>query len=291
MRIALTGATGYVGRFVAAELQARGHELVAWRRPSSDTTGFAAPIRWIEGGLDRAASFDALLAHADALVHAAFDHVPGRYRGGEGDDVQGFLRTNLLGSLALVERARALGVGRVVFVSSRAVYGERLRGRPLDEDHPLQPSTHYGAYKAAVELVLRGHGKADGWPVSALRATGVFGLAHRPERSKWADLVAACRADTPVPARGGTEIWGPDLARAVHLLLTAPGEAVAGEAFNAADVYVTHRALTRLLGAPLAPPSPGPAGLMATGKLQALGWRPTGWRAVVATVEALTDRR
>ncbi len=287
MRVALTGASGHVGRFVAAELLAGGHEVVAWRRPSRPAGALDGAVGWVPGGLDDPSSFTPLLAGADALVHAAFAHVPGRYRGGEGDDVAGFLRTNLQGSLALIACARAIGVGRVVFLSSRAVYGERLADRPLDEDHPLRPTTHYGAYKAAVELTLRGYGKAEGWAVCSLRATGVFGVAEPVERSKWAELVRTCAAGRVPTPRGGTEVWGPDVARAVHLLLTAPAAAVVGEAFNASDVYVTHRAVSRLLGGPLAPASGGPTGLMATGKLQALGWRPAGWRAVEATVAEL----
>ncbi|MFW5680792.1 MAG: NAD-dependent epimerase/dehydratase family protein, partial [Pseudomonadota bacterium] len=162
VRIAVTGATGQVGRFVVAELLARGHEVVAWRRPASDVGGFAGPIRWVDGSLEHPASADALLEGADALVHAAFRHVPGRYRGGEGDDPLGFLRVNLEGSLRLIETARGRGVGRLVFLSTRAVYGRRLADRPLDETHPLLPTTHYGAHKAAVEAVIRGYGKVDG---------------------------------------------------------------------------------------------------------------------------------
>jgi UDP-glucose 4-epimerase len=287
VRVALTGATGLVGRFVATDLRAAGHDVVAWRRPSTDTTGTPAGITWIAGGLETPPSAAALVAGADALVHAAFQHLPGRYRGGEGDDPVGFLRTNLEGSLHLLEAARRAGVARVVFLSSRAVYGPRLPNRPLDEQHPLQPTTHYGAYKAAVEAIVRGYGKAEGLAWASLRPTGVFGLAHPVERSKWADVVAACRAGRTPAARGGTEIWGPDLARAVRLLLEAPVDRVAGEAFNVSDTYVTHRSVARLVGGPLPAPSAGPDGLMATGKLQALGWRPAGWRAVEATVRDL----
>ncbi|MFW5680012.1 MAG: hypothetical protein ACOC3D_07065, partial [Pseudomonadota bacterium] len=141
--------------------------------------------------------------------------------------------------------------------------------------------------KAAVEAVIRGYGKVDGLAWSSLRATGVFGLAHPVERSKWVEVIRDCRDGRVPSARGGTEVYGPDLARAVHVLLTAPAEQVAGEAFNVSDVYVTHRAVARLVGGPLPEPSPGPDGLMLTGKLQKLGWRPSGWRAVEAMVQSL----
>jgi nucleoside-diphosphate-sugar epimerase len=46
------------------------------------------------------------LAGCEALVHCAFAHVPGRYRGGEGEDPEGFLRLNLEGTLRLWDEAR-----------------------------------------------------------------------------------------------------------------------------------------------------------------------------------------
>ena len=90
MKIALTGASGQVGRFVAAALAAAGHELNAlpgWR------LGQPAPL---EG--------------CDGLVHAGFAHAPGLYRGGEGDDPKGFAEANLAGSLRLFDEARAAGL-------------------------------------------------------------------------------------------------------------------------------------------------------------------------------------
>jgi nucleoside-diphosphate-sugar epimerase len=287
MRVAVTGATGYVGRFVVADLLAAGHAVRAWARPASDRGGFPAAIAWCDGGLDVADSEVDLVGGVDALVHAAFMHVPGRYRGGEGDDAAAFLATNLEGSLRLVRAARRAGVARVVFLSSRAVYGERLWDRPLDERHPLRPTTHYGAYKAAVEAVLRGYGKAEGWAAASLRSTGVYGIAGEPGRAKWAEVVAASLAGEAPPPRAATEVHGADLAAAVRLMLEFPAAAVAGEAFNVADVVVSHRAVTRLAGGALAPAAPPPAGVMATAKLQALGWRPRGWGGVVETVASL----
>lgn len=287
MRVAVTGATGTVGRFVVAALAAAGHGVRAWARPRSDRSGIASTVDWCDGGLEVAGSETDLVAGADALVHAAFHHEPGRYRGGEGGDAETFLAVNVDGSLRLIRAARRAGVARVVFLSSRAVYGERLWDRPLDERHPLRPTTHYGAYKAAVEAVLRGYGKAEGWPAASLRATGVYGRGDGAERAKWHEVVRQCLAGVVPPPRAATEVHGLDLAGAVLLLLQAPAEALAGEAFNVADVVVSHRAITRLAGGTLAPPAASPAGVMATCRLQALGWRPRGWPGVEAEVAAL----
>ena len=85
MRVAVTGATGYVGRFIIAELLARGAEVRAWAREGTDCGGFPRAVTWIKGDLRGRRGIAALVEGADAVVHAAFEHVPGRYRGGEGD--------------------------------------------------------------------------------------------------------------------------------------------------------------------------------------------------------------
>ena len=81
------------------------------------------------------------LPPADALVHLALAHVPGAYRGGEGDDPAGFRRLNLDGTLRLFDAA---GPARIVFLSSRAVYGDHRRGETLRETDAPAPDSLYG---------------------------------------------------------------------------------------------------------------------------------------------------
>lgn len=290
--VAVTGASGYVGRFVVAELLARGVAVRGWARAGTDRTGFPGPVAWVEGHLRDPAGMAALVEGADGVVHAAYEHVPGRYRGGEGGDLAGYLAANLGGTLALMRAARAAGVTRFVFLSSRAVYGRRPEGPLLDEGDATCPDTHYGAYKAAVEAFVASCG-AEGWGTCALRPTGVYGLTHPVRRSKWHDLVAAVLDGRPWPgARGGTEVHGADVARAVWLLLTAPG--VAGRAYNCSDLYVTDRDVAgiaqRLAGVrgplPALPPRP-PIGVMATARLEALGLRFGGRALLERTVAEL----
>lgn len=254
---AITGATGYVGRFVTAELQRRGMTVRALARPGSDRSGFAEAPEWVEGDLRAQAALARLVDGADAVVHLAYEHVPGRYRGGEGEDLPAWLEANLNGSLRLLLAARAAGVQRFIFLSSRAVFSRTEPGRELDETHPVSPDTHYGAYKAAVEAFLRSFAHSSAMQTCAVRATGVYGITWPPQRSKWWGLVQAVLKDEPIlSSGGGTEVYGGDVARVIAHLLTAE---IAGiDAVHLSDLYVTHREVVRLARAFAGRPGPLP---------------------------------
>src|SRR5262249_15897282 len=121
--------------------------------------------------------------------------------------------------------------------------------RPLDEAHPLWPTSHYGAHKAALEAFVHSYGLGQGWPICALRPTGIYGLAHPAQSSRWYDLVGqALRAEPLVSPRGGKEVHAADVARAVELLLNADAQAVAGQAFNCYDRYIAEQEVARIAG-------------------------------------------
>lgn len=252
MHVLLTGAGGVVGRFVAPALAAAGHRVTR--------LGRTGDVVW---SLDDERP---ALPAADALVHLAFDHVPGRYRGGEGEDPARFRRRNLDGTLRLFDAA---GRARIVFLSSRAVYGDHRRGQLLKETDAPEPDSLYGEVKLAAERALGERG-------AALRATGVYGGSE----GKWDDLVAAYLRGEPIAPRVATEIHGADVASAVMALLATPETG----AFNASDILLDrHDLLGRvqaLTGCPHPPPPPaeGPGpGVMATRRLERTGWRPGGW--------------
>jgi nucleoside-diphosphate-sugar epimerase len=240
MRVALTGATGFIGRYLAAHLADEGHHLRCWYRPTSDRTGFerlAGSLEWVEGDLGDAASIEALVAGCEAVVHAALHHPGGGFRGGEGDLVD-FVQKNVVGTIRLIEAARRAGVGRFIFISTCAVHEKILDDRPLDETHPLWPTSHYGAHKAAIEKFVHSYGFGQAYPICALRPTGVYGAAWPIQHSKWFDLVqAVARGEDVACRRGGKEVHAADVARAVGVLLKAEG--IAGEAYNCYDLYVS----------------------------------------------------
>lgn len=242
MKIAITGATGFLGRYLVSALAAQGHELRCWHRPTSDRSGFEAiadRVEWLVGELGDDNAGKQLTMGCDAVVHAALHHPGGGFRGGEGDIVH-FVERNVVGTIKLIEAARAAGAGRFVFISTCAVHETILDDRPLDETHPLWPASHYGAHKAAIEKFVHSYGHGEGYAICALRPTGIYGLAHPARSSKWFDLVQrVLRGETVACRRGGKEVHAADVAKAVEILLAAPAKQVAGEAFNCYDMYIS----------------------------------------------------
>lgn len=267
MKIALTGASGLVGRWLhGAALQA-GHQvdpLPGWRLGQpADLTG------------------------CDALIHAAFQHVPGRYRGGEGDDPQAFIRANLQGSVALFAAAKTQGVARVLFLSSRAVHDGHPAGTELTDALPPSPVHLYGQVKAQAEAALAAMA-GPGFHTASLRPTGVFGPG-KPQ--KWAGLIGDFLAGRPVPPRVATEVHGADLGAAALLVLNDP--AMSG-AYNVSDLILDHHELLSgvavLTGSRHAPPMRSDAGLLRVplcARLQDLGWRPDGLARLHADLPAI----
>lgn len=249
MKIAVTGATGFIGRYLVRHLIAAGHSVRAWHRASSDRSGFeqaGGALEWVLGDLDDPTSNEALVAKTDAVIHAALWR-PGRgFRGAEGD-LATFVDRNVLGSLRLIEASRGAKVAKFIYVSSCSVHERILDDRPLDETHPTWATSHYGAHKAAVEQFIYSYGLGDGYPICALRPCGVYGTAHPPTESKWFELVRDVVAGRKVICqRGGKEVHAADVAKACEVLLQAPAESIAGEAFNCCDRYVSEWEVAQL---------------------------------------------
>lgn len=277
MRVALTGATGLAGHPVAMDLSRAGHAVVTLgRRPSP----LGLPHRaWRLGEVPD-------LSDIDAVVLAAFAHEPGRYRGGEGDDPEGFLALNRDGSLRVAEAA---GRRPVLFLSSRAVYGAYPAGTPLSEAMTPRPDTLYGRMKAETEAGIAAAGGVS------LRATGLHAAPPPGRDHKWRELFADFAAGRSVGPRVGTEVWAGDLAAAIRLILAA--WPVPHRLYNVSDLVLDRRdllaAYARIAGIKGNLPPRGEAGTvseMETGRLRRLGWRPRGWPALEATLAAIAGQ-
>ncbi len=240
MRTAITGATGFIGRYLVREFAGSGHEVRATARADSDRSGFddLPALEWHHWQLGDAAASRRLLEGCDAVVHSALHHPGGGFQGGEGD-IGEFIERNIAGSLQLIRIAIAGGVGRFVFISTCAVHDRILDDRPLDETHPLWPMSHYGAHKAAIEKFVHSYGLGQKYPICALRPTGVYGVAEPVSNSKWYDLVRDVAQGRAVTCeRGGKEVHAADVAKAARLLAETDAP-IAGEAYNCYDQYVS----------------------------------------------------
>lgn len=296
MLIGVTGGTGFLGRYIVRRLAAQGHTCRCWARESSDRGGFDGVedhIEWITGDLTDPASMTALVAGADAVVHAALDRPGAGFRGAEGD-VPAFVERNVVGSIRLIEAARAADVPRFVFISTCAVHEVILEDRKLDEAHPLWPLSHYGAHKAAIEKFIHSYGLGEGYPICALRPTGIYGVARPVQRSKWFQLLQRVKRGEPVEsAVGGKEVHADDVARAVELLLAADG--VAGKAYNCYDQYVAEQEVARIAkeitgsGSEIAELNQGAKHQIDTSRLRALGMEFGGSLLLERTIGEMLD--
>lgn len=300
MRIAITGATGFLGRYLVRQLAQAGHQLRCWYRPDSDRSGFdkvAEKIEWVPGTLGDPAAVRDLIRGADAVVHAAVQWEGPRNRGTGHHGVSDvFFGVNLTGSLQLFQAAFEAGISRFVFLSTCAVHEVILDDRPLDETHPLWPASHYGAHKAALEAFVHSYGLGQGWPICALRPTGIYGLAQPPRQSRWYDLVGrVLRGERIESARGGKEVHALDVARAVELLLSVEAQLMAGQSFNCYDRYVSEETVARIAkeltgsASAISDFNRGPKHQIDTKKIRALGMTFGGERLLRHTVKELVD--
>ena len=89
--------------------------------------------------------------------------------------------TNVRGSLNLLQNCVKYGVGKVVYTSSGgAIYGDPAY-LPCDEAHPVQPLSHYGVSKYAVEKYLYVYGESAGLDYTVLRLGNVYGPRQDPQ--------------------------------------------------------------------------------------------------------------
>jgi nucleoside-diphosphate-sugar epimerase len=242
MLVGVTGATGFLGRALVKRLVASGHRVRAWYRLGSDRGGLPAQVQWLPGNLGDRDACDGLVRGVDAVVHAAFEWP-------ESDtSLLQSLRTNFLGSLQLIESARESGVDRFVYISSGAVHERILDDRPLDETHPAWPTDHYGAIKSSVEAFVFSYGLGMRWPICALRPVRIYGVDRPPNQSVHWHLVAAVLRGQPLDVSGGGKmVHADDVARAVEVLLHAPSDRIAGQAFECCDGYIANETVARIV--------------------------------------------
>ncbi|HEX6987962.1 MAG TPA: SDR family NAD(P)-dependent oxidoreductase [Bacillota bacterium] len=176
-RVLVTGAGGFIGSHLTERLVELGAEVRALVRYTS--TGSAG---WLETsrhrreieviGADitdremvrRAARGSEVVFHLAALIGIPYSyHAP-----------ESYVRTNVEGTLVVLQSALACDVGRFVHTSTSEVYGTARRV-PIDEGHPLQAQSPYSATKIAADKLAESFHLSFGLPVAILRPFNTYG--------------------------------------------------------------------------------------------------------------------
>ncbi len=216
MIVAVTGATGFVGRAVVDRAAGSGLTLRALTRRAQPSR---AGITWIAGALDKPESLAMLVDGADAVLHiAGVVNAPDR---------EGFVAGNIDGTRAMVAAAREAGVRRFVHVSS-------LSAREPD-------LSVYGWSKRQAEDVVTQSGLD--WTV--VRPSGIYG----PHDTEWLDVFRTAKlglAFMPPPGKLSL-IAVEDFARLLTTLVATDGPRAVLEVDDGQDL--THADLAAAMGA------------------------------------------
>lgn len=302
MAILVTGGAGYIGGVTVSALRSAGEDVVVIDNlVYGHREAVAEDIPFYEGDIGDRDLVKRILAdhEIDACMHfSAYAYV--------GESVvqpQKYLHNNYVQTLALLDELVEAGVGRFIFSSTCATYGEP-QYTPIDERHPQWPANPYGWSKFMVERSLEAYDPAYGLKFVALRyfnacgATETHGEDHDPEThiiplALYAALgrtthVSVFGTDYPTP--DGTAIRDyihvSDLADAhllalEHLRKGGASEFINlgnGEGYSVKEVVDAARRVTgREIKAVLSPRRPGdPSRLVADAAKarEVLGWQP-----------------
>lgn len=205
MRALVTGASGFVGRYLVERLQADGADVFAAGGPHDGTTHF--PIDLLDVDTLNAA-FD--LAQPDVVFHLAAQAFVPRAVEAPAETYQ----TNVIGTANVLAalrawRDRSKRAVRLVFVSSAEVYGAQPESAmPIDESRAPNPSNPYAASKAAAEALVLGEVRSFGVDAVITRAFNHIGPGQSERfvvSSFAAQLAAIARGGDPVLVAGNLE--------------------------------------------------------------------------------------
>jgi UDP-glucose 4-epimerase len=174
-RVLVTGGAGFIGSHLVDALAARGDEIVVLDNMHRGRRAFIerhldGPCKLIEGDIRDPETVEMATAGTDVIYHlAAQSNVLGAIA-----DAHYSFSTNVLGTYNVLEGAHRAGIHRVVFSSSREVYGDP-EWLPVPEHAPLLPKNPYGASKVAGEAYCRAFTYSLGLDVAVIRLANVYG--------------------------------------------------------------------------------------------------------------------
>jgi NAD dependent epimerase/dehydratase len=178
-KVLVTGAGGFIGSHLTEALVAAGATTTAMVRYNSGSLiGNLAfgddharkEIRVVSGTIEDSDFVYRVVEGQDVVFHlAALIAIPYSY-----EAPRTYLRTNVEGTLNVLEAARRYGGTRVVHTSTSEVYGTALK-TPIDESHPLQGQSPYSASKIGADKLAESYYRSFGTPVVTVRPFNTFG--------------------------------------------------------------------------------------------------------------------
>jgi nucleoside-diphosphate-sugar epimerase len=260
MRIAVTGATGFVGGHLLPILIEAGHEVRALtRKPQTDRAG----ARWVRGALNDEPALARLCEGCDAVIHVAgVVNAP---------DAAGFDAGNRIGTLAVLHAAEAAGAKRFVHISSLAAREPQL--------------SMYGASKRAAEDAVAT--STLDWRI--VRPTAIYG----PGDTEMLDTFRMAKHGVVAlpPAGKMSVIHVDDLCRLILVLVESPDGCVLYEADDGVPGGWSHREFAAALGAAVGRKVialPMPKSLLSFASKLDRGFRRTGAKLTADRVDYLT---
>jgi dTDP-glucose 4,6-dehydratase len=207
--ILVTGGAGFIGsNFVELVLRSR----PGWQVVNLDALTYAGNLEnlaeverepryaFVHGDIgepaDVARAFETCRAPVSVVHLAAESHVDRSIHSG-----LPFVRTNVLGTQALLDEARARKVERFVHVSTDEVYGSLGAEGKFTEETPLAPNSPYSASKAASDLLVRAAFHTHGFPGLITRCSNNYGPYQFPEKLIPL-MIANASEDQPLPVYG-----------------------------------------------------------------------------------------
>jgi UDP-glucose 4-epimerase len=184
MKLLVTGGAGYIGSIVAGQLLEHGHEVVVFDNlQQGHREAVPAGARLVVGDLLDAEGVDDVVADGfDGVLHFAALALVGESVA----HPERYYRTNVGGTLNLLDAMVGAGVPRLVFSSTCAVYGQPDEV-PIPETAPPNPANAYGASKLATDRMIGDICRAHGLGAVSLRYFNVAGASdgrgedHEPE--------------------------------------------------------------------------------------------------------------
>lgn len=176
-KVLVTGGGGFIGSHLTerlVELGASTRALVHYNALGSwgwlDHSPLKDQVEVVSGDICDRDSVHSALHGVDVVFHlAALIAIPYSYRAPES-----YVRTNIIGTLNVLQAARELGTERVVHTSTSEVYGT-ARYVPIDEGHPLQGQSPYSASKLSADKMAEAFHLSFQVPVVTVRPFNTFG--------------------------------------------------------------------------------------------------------------------